>query len=147
MKKDLLIYLKYQINDKILNKNLIGMNQLDLWTGGQQLNRGFKYLENNIHNNNYNKIIIKNNKNKIYKLFNIGFKNNTLLNFILNYYNNSLNLFINSCFDIDLGPTVLLNSYLIFNNSLILSFNVLLFDIFIFNFNIYTSCIYSNTSK
>jgi hypothetical protein len=62
------------------------MNQLDLWTGGAQLNRGFKYLIDNKHNTdkskllcvicNYKKFI--NNKNKIYKLFEVGFLNNTL---------------------------------------------------------------------
>jgi hypothetical protein len=32
------------------------MNQLDLWGGGQQLNRGSKYIENNKHNTKNTKI-------------------------------------------------------------------------------------------
>jgi hypothetical protein len=91
----------WYIYNKITNKIIIGMNQLDLWKGGQQLNRGFKYLENNKYNNINckllciicNEIQLKNNKNKIYKLFNIGFKNNTLCyinnlkNIIYTYFN------------------------------------------------------------
>jgi hypothetical protein len=91
----------WYILEKINNKLLIGMNQLDLWNGGQQLNRGYKYLINNINNNENtklicvicNKIKITNNKNKIYKLFNTGFENNTLCylnnleNIIKKYFN------------------------------------------------------------
>ncbi len=62
------------------------MNQLDLWSGGHQINRGFKYLiENNINSEKIkllcvvcNLIEFKNNKNKAYKLFEIGFLKNTL---------------------------------------------------------------------
>ena len=122
----------WYILEKSTNKILIGMNQLDLWGGGQQLNRGFKYIENNKHNNINSKLLcvvcneiqFKSKKNKAYKLFKIGFENNTLcylnnlqniissyFNYYSNYYsNNELNLNINSCFDMDLGPTVLLNS-------------------------------------
>ena len=77
------------------------MNQLDLWNGGHQLNRGFKYIENNKHNTNNSKLLcvicndiyLKTNKNKIYKIFKIGFENNTLCylnnldNIIYNYFN------------------------------------------------------------
>jgi hypothetical protein len=71
------------------------MNQLDLWGGGQQLNRGSKYLENNKHNNSNSKLLcvvcneiqLKSNKNKIYNLFDIGFNNNTL-----SYVNNIQNI-------------------------------------------------------
>jgi hypothetical protein len=55
------------------------MNQLDLWNGGQQLNRGYKYLENKTTSNFKllfvicNEIQFTNNKNKAYKLFKIGF--------------------------------------------------------------------------
>jgi hypothetical protein len=67
-------------------KVIIGMNQLDLWNGGQQINRGSKYLiDCNINNDNTklvcvvcNKINIKSENNKIYKLFEVGFKKNTL---------------------------------------------------------------------
>jgi hypothetical protein len=77
----------WYILEKSTNKIIIGMNQLDLWSGGQQLNRGSKYLENNRHNNDTSKLLcvvcneiqFKNkNKNKAYKLFEIGFENNTL---------------------------------------------------------------------
>ena len=70
------------------------MNQLDLWNGGHQLNRGYKYLIDNKHNNKNSKLLcvicndiqIKS-KNKIYKLFEIGFENNTLC-----YINNLQNI-------------------------------------------------------
>ena len=76
------------------------MNQLDLWKGGHQINRGSKYLENNIHNNDNSKLLcvicneiqFKNNKNKAYKLFQIGFENNTLC------YLNNLEKIIKSYF-------------------------------------------------
>ncbi len=63
------------------------MNSLDLWNGGQQLNRGYKYLIDNKHNTDNSKLlcVICNHiqfKTKTYnkktKLFEIGFKNNTL---------------------------------------------------------------------
>ena len=68
------------------NKIIIGMNQIDLWGGGQQLNRGSKYIEDNKHNNENskllcvvcNKIQFKNKKNKAYQLFKTGFTNNTI---------------------------------------------------------------------
>ena len=74
------------IYDLYNNKIIIGMNQLDLWNGGQQINRGYKYILNNNYDNINNKllcivcnkIILKSKNNKIYKLFEIGFKNNTL---------------------------------------------------------------------
>lgn len=90
----------WYILEKSTNKIIIGMNQLDLWNGGQQLNRGFKYIENNKHNNNSkllcvicNEIQFKSKKNKAYKLFEIGYKNNTLCylnnleNIIISYFN------------------------------------------------------------
>ena len=69
--------------------------------GGQQLNRGFKYIENNKHNNVNSKLLcvvcneiqFKSKKNKSYKLFEIGFENNTLCylknlqNIITSYFN------------------------------------------------------------
>jgi hypothetical protein len=42
-------YIENKQNDKVL----IGMNQVDLWNGGQQLNRGFKYLINNSIDNSH----------------------------------------------------------------------------------------------
>jgi len=85
----------WYILEKKTNKIIIGMNQLDLWGGGQQLNRGSKYLENNKHNNSNSKLLcvvcneiqLKSNKNKIYNLFDIGFNNNTL-----SYLNNIQNI-------------------------------------------------------
>jgi hypothetical protein len=76
----------WYIYDKKKNKILIGMNQLDLWSGGQQLNRGSKYLFNNNFNTKNSKLLcvvcngvkLASRKNKIFKLFNEGFKNDTL---------------------------------------------------------------------
>ena len=87
----------WYIRDKRTDKIIIGMNQLDLWSGGQQLNRGSKYLVNNEHNNENSKLLcvvcneiqFKSKKNKAYKLFEIGFQNNTLC-----YLNNLKNLFL-----------------------------------------------------
>jgi hypothetical protein len=84
----------WYILEKSTNKIIIGMNQLDLWGGGQQLNRGSKYIENNKHNNENSKLLcvvsneiqFKSKKNKAYKLFEIGFKNNTLC-YLNNLYN------------------------------------------------------------
>lgn len=61
------------------------MNQLDLWRGGAQINRGYKYIVNNKYNSRDIKMIcvicndvdIKS-KNKIYEIFNIGFRDKTL---------------------------------------------------------------------
>jgi hypothetical protein len=87
----------WYIYDKEQNKIIIGMNQLDLWNGGQQLNRGSKYIINYNNRTNCkllcvvcNNIIIKNNNNKIFKLFDIGLKNNTLcyINGLSNIINN-----------------------------------------------------------
>ena len=91
----------WYILEKSTNKIIIGMNQLDLWGGGQQLNRGSKYIENNKHNNENSKLLcvvcneiqFKSEKNKAYKLFETGFSNNTLCylknlqNIITSYFN------------------------------------------------------------
>jgi hypothetical protein len=92
----------WYILDKSSKKIIIGMNQLDLWNGGHQINRGFKYIENNKHNTDNSKLLcvicndiyFKTNKNKIYKLFKIGFENNTLT------YLNNLGNIINSYFNL-----------------------------------------------
>ena len=89
------------IREKSTNKIMIGMNQLDLWNGGQQINRGFKYLVNNKHNSDNSKLLcvvcneiqFKRDKNKAYKLFEIGFTHNTLC------YLNNLGNIITSYFD------------------------------------------------
>ena len=90
----------WYILDKTSNKLLIGMNQLDIWNGGQQLNRGYKYLESKTPLNCKllcvvcNEIQFTKNKNKAYKLFKIGFENNTLC------YLNNIEDIINSYFNI-----------------------------------------------
>jgi hypothetical protein len=76
----------WYILEKSTNKIIIGMNQLDLTSGGHQINRGYKYLIDNKHNNENSKLLcvicneiqFKSKKNKAYKLFETGFENNTL---------------------------------------------------------------------
>ena len=97
----------WYILEKATGKVIIGMNQLDLWGGGQQNNRGSKYLIDNKLNTDKSKLVCvvcnkinftlqKNGslpKNKAYKLFEIGFANNTLCylnnidNIITQYFN------------------------------------------------------------
>jgi len=91
----------WYILEKSTNKIIIGMNQLDLWGGGHQINRGSKYLQGNKHNNEISKLLcvvcneiqFKGKKNKVYKLFEIGFENNTLC------YLNNIQSIINSYFN------------------------------------------------
>jgi len=66
-------------------KIIIGMNQLALWGGGQQINRGYKYIIDNKHNTEKSKLlcVVCNHKkfdtyNKETTLFEVGFTNNTL---------------------------------------------------------------------
>jgi Ran GTPase-activating protein (RanGAP) involved in mRNA processing and transport len=64
------------------------MNSLDLFGGGQQINRGYKYLIDNKYNTEKSKLLCvicnkikfsnSNKKNKAYKLFEVGYENNTL---------------------------------------------------------------------
>ena len=76
----------FYIYDKVDKKLLIFMIQIDLWSGGAQINRGYKYLVKNEHNTNNVKLVcivcnltkIANTNNKKYKLFNEGFTHNTL---------------------------------------------------------------------
>jgi len=91
----------WYILEKSTDKIIIGMNQLDLWGGGQQINRGSKYIVNKQNNDENskllcvvcNKIQLKSNKNKTFNLFKIGFENNTLCylnnlqNIIYSYFN------------------------------------------------------------
>lgn len=86
----------WYILEKITNKIIIGMNQLDLTSGGHQINRGYKYIIDNKHNNENSKLlcVICNeiqfkSKNKAYKLFETGFANNTLC-----YLNNLQNIIV-----------------------------------------------------
>jgi hypothetical protein len=89
----------WYILEILTNKIIIGMNQLDLTSGGHQINRGYKYLIDNKHNNENSKLLcvicneiqFKNNKNKAYKLFEVGFENNTLC--YLNNLKNIITLF------------------------------------------------------
>ena len=84
----------WYILDKSNNRILIGMNQLDLWSGGHQTNRGAKYIdiekkikEDNSSSSGSNSKLLcvvcyekqfKSDKNKTYKLFVSGIENNTL---------------------------------------------------------------------
>jgi hypothetical protein len=85
----------FYILEKSTNKVIIGMNQIDLWSGGQQINRGSKYLVDNKHNAEKSKLLcvvskhieIKSDRNKAYKLLDIGLKNDTLC-----YVNNISNI-------------------------------------------------------
>lgn len=91
----------WYILEKSTNRIIIGMNQLDLWSGGQQSNRGSKYVFNNTHNTKQSKLLcvvcneihFKSKKNKAYKLFKTGFETNTLC-----YLNNLQNI-ITTYFD------------------------------------------------
>ena len=88
----------FYILQKSSGKVIIGMCQLDLWTGGQQINRGSKYLKDNKHNTEKSKllcvicnyIVFKSIKNKAFALFDEGFANDTLcyLNGLSNIINN-----------------------------------------------------------
>lgn len=90
----------WYILDNNTNKILIGMNQIDIWTGGHQLNRGCKYLIDNKHNTEKSKLLcvicnditFLNNKRKVYNLFETGYKNNTLC------YINNIKTIINDYF-------------------------------------------------
>ncbi len=75
----------WYIIDKNTKKIIIGMNQLDFWSGGSQINRATKYLLNNRINTENSKLlcVICNGielktKNKSYKCIDLGFKNKTL---------------------------------------------------------------------
>lgn len=89
----------------ILNKNtgtiIIGMNQIDLWSGGHQYNRSSKYIGDKYHNDKNckllcvvcNYIYIKSCKNKIFKLFEKGFEGDTIC--YLNGLENIIRTFFN----------------------------------------------------
>lgn len=75
----------WYIYDKQKKKVMIGMNQLDIWRGGQQTNRGSKYLIDFKNTDTCrlvcvicNDVKLTSDKNKAYKLFDIGFANDTL---------------------------------------------------------------------
>ena len=76
----------WYIMEKESKKLIIGMNQLDLWGGGQQINRGSKYIINFPDNSDNlrlvcvvaNHIKLSSEKNKTFALFQKGFQENTL---------------------------------------------------------------------
>ncbi len=77
----------WRIVEKSTDRTLIGMNQVDMWNGGAQIMRGYYYLvENNRCNTDNSKLLcVVCNKKRIgsptakeFKMFKIGFENNTL---------------------------------------------------------------------
>ena len=77
----------WYITDKIQNKTLIGMNQLDLWGGGHQINRAGKYIMKDPFENQPNVklicvvcnfIVLKSEKNKAFHIFEKGYEKNTI---------------------------------------------------------------------
>jgi len=73
----------WYIREKSSGKVIIGMNQIDLWSGGQQTNRGSKYILNDdFHKNETVKIIsviskfveLDSYNNKVFKIFEKGLK-------------------------------------------------------------------------
>jgi hypothetical protein len=76
----------WYILEKKTNRLMIGMNQLDLWGGGQQLNRASKYILNFPDNSESlrlvsvvaNRIRLTSDKNKAFKIFQKGFQTDTL---------------------------------------------------------------------
>ncbi len=72
----------WYIYQKSTKKIIIGMNQLDLWSGGAQSNRGSKYvLDDSKHNTENMKFVsvickdkvIASKQNKMFKIFQVGF--------------------------------------------------------------------------
>lgn len=75
----------WYIYEKETDMIIIGMNQLSIVGGGQQINRGFKYLEPALNTEKFkllcvvcNDLVIKSAKGNEYKLYSLGFKNDTL---------------------------------------------------------------------
>jgi hypothetical protein len=75
----------WYILEKPTQRIIIGMNQLDLWSGGHQSNRGSKYLDDKYNTDNLKLVCVVahhiqfvSSKNKKYKIFEKGFPNNTL---------------------------------------------------------------------
>ena len=66
------------------NKVLVGMNQMDLWSGGQQINRGSKYILQNKESDNGKIVSVVcsfiqcKKENKAFKILEKGFRNSTL---------------------------------------------------------------------
>ena len=74
----------WYIYHKETKKILIGMNQLDLWSGGHQINRAFKYIKDDKNENKKilcvicNHTELKSDRNKTYRIFKTGFNCNSL---------------------------------------------------------------------
>jgi hypothetical protein len=77
----------WYIYQKSTKKIMIGMNQLDLWSGGAQSNRGAKYVldETKHTDSNVKNVsvickdkVIASSQNKMFKIFQIGFKEHRL---------------------------------------------------------------------
>lgn len=74
----------WYIRDTSTNRVLIGMNQLDLWNGGHQTNRGSKYILSGVRDEYKivcvvcNAIQFTNSNTKAFKLFQMGFSRNTI---------------------------------------------------------------------
>jgi len=77
----------WYIKHKIQNKTLIGMNQLDLWGGGHQMNRAAKYILKDPFEDHTNVklicvvcnfIVLKSEKNKAFQIFEKGYNRNTI---------------------------------------------------------------------
>lgn len=75
----------WYIRDQNTGKILIGMNQMDLWSGGHQTNRASKYIKEQRNTESvkllcvvYNKPKLKNEDNKMFHLLEIGFRENRL---------------------------------------------------------------------
>tara|TARA_Y100000592_G_C5464332_1_gene315815 strand:+ start:307 stop:1035 length:729 start_codon:yes stop_codon:yes gene_type:complete len=76
----------WYLRDKKTKKVIVGMNQIDLWNGGQQINRASKYI--NKGNKSDKKLLCvicdkpdinhKTRDNKVLKLFEKGFSNDTI---------------------------------------------------------------------
>jgi hypothetical protein len=85
----------WYILEKSTKKTIIGMNQLDLWGGGHQINRASKYIVNDPFENQNcklvcvvcNQIQFKSEKNKAFKMFEVGFHKDTIC-----YMNNLENI-------------------------------------------------------
>lgn len=88
------------IYDNKTGKIMLGINQLDICNGGDRIENISHYIiENKFNSKNYkfvcvvqNNITLTNEENKLYKLFDIGFNNNTLC------YINGLEKIVNSFF-------------------------------------------------
>lgn len=93
------------IYDKEKDKVLVGMNQIDLWSGGQQSNRGSKYVVENRYDSEKGKLLcvvckpicFTGRKNKTLKLFKIGFEKDRLC------YPKNLENIIRNYFDLELS--------------------------------------------